>query len=239
MILVENIKNTYRVPDSFIKFNYVSKSYLIITAAHMDSSRNEDYEKSVRSILPFSKKFENIFLLECFSKNMEDLEYLRKYNIEIVISDLDNYYESYGINEFLHINNFLNQKRFISDHDTILKLTGRYLVKNNNLIKMLPLNRKRILAKLDGDIWDRFTGNNNNGVHTFYFAFKKIEMSYFIIHLLQQKLLNPPSKDFKYHIEWVLKDYISIIESKSEYKFYSGELGVETNFKSNGWKVLT
>jgi hypothetical protein len=209
----------------------------------MDSSRNEDYEKSVRSILPFSKKFENIFLLECFSKNMEELEYLRKYNIEIVISDLDNYYESYGINEFLHINNFLNQKRFISGHDTILKLTGRYLVKNNNLIKMLPLSRKRILAKLDGDIWDRFTGNNNNGVHTFYFAFKKIEMSYFIIHLLQEKLLNPPSKHFKYHIEWLLKDYISIIESKSESesesKFYSGELGVETNFKSNGWKVLT
>ena len=84
-----------------------------------------------------------------------------------------------------------------------------------------------------------FSRSSNSFPLSFYFAFKKIEMSYFIIHLLQQKLLNPPSKDFKYHIEWVLKDYISIIESKSEYKFYSGELGVETNFKSNGWKVLS
>lgn len=209
----------------------MSKKYLIITSAHLDSSRNEDYEKSIKSIIPFSKNFDKIFLLECVSKNIDDLEYLSKYNIEIIISGSENYYKNYGVNEFLHIDSFLKTQTYIKEDDTILKLTGRYLIKNENLIKRLPLINERILTKLDGDIWDKYTGNNNIGVHTFYFAFKKVEMSYFISHLIKTNMIESMT-----HIEWMLKDYISTMES---YTFYDGEMGVETNFRCNGLKVIT
>jgi hypothetical protein len=207
------------------------KNYLIITSAHLDSSRNKDYENSIKSCILFSKKFDKIFLLECVSKNMDDLEYLKKYDIEIVISDLVNSYENYGINEFLHINQFLKKQTHIKNDDTIVKLTGRYIIKNDNLLKRIPLNSERILAKLDGDIWDKHTGNNNNGVHTFYFVFKKIEMSKFILHLFDSKIVESSR-----HIEWILKDYMSLIENS---EFYDGEMGVETNFRCNGWRILT
>jgi len=211
---------------------YMNKKYLIITAAHLDSSRNEDYENSIKSIMSFYQKFDRIFLLECVSKKMDELEYLNKYPIEIVISDFQNHYENYGINEFLHINLFLKKQTYIKEDDTIVKITGRYLMKNDNLLKRIPLNNERILAKLDGDIWDKYTGNNNFGVHTFYFAFKKIEMSHFISYLFKTKLIESTK-----NIEWILKDYIiSNIENSS---FYDGEMGVETNFKCNGLKVIT
>jgi|688.fasta_scaffold407751_2 hypothetical protein len=210
---------------------YMNKKYLIITAAHLDSNRNEDYENSIKSIMSFYQKFDRIFLLECVSKKMDELEYLNKYPIEIVISDFQNHYENYGINEFLHINLFLKKQTYIKEDDTIVKITGRYLMKNDNLIKRMPLNNERILAKLDGDIWDKYTGNNNIGVHTFYFAFKKIEMSHFISYLFKTKLIESTK-----HIEWILKDYITSMENSS---FYEGEMGVETNFKCNGLKVIT
>lgn len=209
----------------------MSKKYLVITAAHLDSNRNGDYEKSIKSVMSFSENFDKIFLLECVSKNIDEMEYLKRYNIEIIISDLENYYKNYGINEFLHIDFFLKKQTYIKEDDTILKLTGRYLIKNENLIKRLPLKNERILAKLDGDIWDKHTGNNNIGVHTFYFAFKKIEMSHFISYLIKTKLIESTK-----HIEWILKYYISTIEPSG---FYDGEMGVETNFKCNGLKVIT
>lgn len=210
----------------------MSKKYLIITAAHLvDSNRNEEYENSIRSVITFSKNFDKIFLLECVSKKIEELEYLKKYDIELAISELENRHQNYGINEFLHIEHFLKTQTYIEEDDTILKLTGRYLIKNDNLIKRIPLNKERILAKLDGDIWDKYTGNNNIGVHTFYFAFKKIEMINFISHLKKTGLIEENR-----HIEWSLKDYISSIEPSG---FYTGEMGVETNFKCNGLRVIT
>jgi len=51
----------------------MSKKYLIITSAHLDSSRNEDYENSIKATIPFSENFDKIFLLECVSKNIDDL----------------------------------------------------------------------------------------------------------------------------------------------------------------------
>jgi hypothetical protein len=86
------------------------------------------------------------------------------------------------------------------------------------------------LAKLDGDIWDNITGNRNRGVHTFYIIFKKNVISNFISYIINNNLMNS-----KNPIEWILKDYMSI----NNETFYDGELGVETNFSSNGWKILT
>lgn len=212
-------------------YSYMSKSYLIITAAHLDSSRNKDYENSIISAISFSENFDKIFLLECVSKNIDELEYIKRYNVEVVISEFENNYENYGINEFMHIDSFLSKNPYIKEDDTILKLTGRYIIKNDNLIKKIPLKKESILAKLDGDIWDKYTGNNNIGVHTFYFAFKRIEMSNFISYLVKKNLM-----ESNIHIEWILKDYISTIESSA---LYDGEMGVETNFKCNGLKVIT
>ena len=207
----------------------MSKSYLIITAAHLNSDRNSEYESSLKSVSQFSSFFNKIFLLECVSKNIEDLEYLKKYGVEIIISDSDNSNPNCGINEFLHIDSFLKINNEIKEQDNIVKLTGRYLLKTDSVLKKIPFDRN-ILAKLDGDIWDNITGNRNRGVHTFYIIFKKNVISNFISYIINNNLMNS-----KNPIEWILKDYMSI----NNETFYDGELGVETNFSSNGWKILT
>jgi effector-binding domain-containing protein len=203
--------------------------YLIITTAHINIERNIEYEKSLKSILEFSNIFDKIFLLECFSKNMNDLEYLKKFNIEIVISDFDNSKPNYGINEFIHIDNFLKKTDYINNDDYIVKITGRYILKTNNFLKQIPFNGN-ILAKLDGDIWDSFTGNNNRGVHTFYIIFKKEIIHNFISYIENNNLTYTMDP-----VEWIIKDYM-LINNES---FYNGELGIETNFSSNGWKIIT
>lgn len=204
------------------------KNYVIITSAHSNSDRNYEYESSLISILNFSDFFDKIILLECVSKNIDDLEYLKKYGIEIVISDFENSNQNYGINEFLHIDGFLKKNHEIKAEDNIIKITGRYHLKNDILLKKIPFE-SNIVAKLDGDIWDIFTGNNNRGVHTFYIIFKKIYISGFISYITNNNInsMDP--------IEWMLKDYMSM----NNEKFYDGELGIETNFSINGWKILT
>lgn len=207
----------------------MSKNYLIITAAHLNSDRNSEYENCLKSILKFSSFFNKIFLLECVSKNIEELEYLEKYDVEIIISDFDNSNPNYGISEFLHIDGFLKKSHEIKEEDNIVKLTGRYILKTDSFLKKIPFD-KNILAKLDGDIWDNITGNNNRGVHTFYIIFKKNVISNFISYIINNNLIN--SRD---PIEWILKDYMSI----NNETFYDGELGVETNFSSTGWRIIT
>lgn len=207
----------------------MSKSYLIITAAHLNSDRNSEYERSLKSIFQFSSFFDKIFLLECVSKKIEDLEYLKNYGVEIIISDFDNSNTNYGINEFLHIDCFLKNNIEIAEEDNIVKITGRYLLKTDSILKKIPFNGN-ILAKLDGDIWDNITGNRNRGVHTFYIIFKKNFISNFISYIIDKNLINSIDP-----IEWMLKDYMSI----NNEAFYEGELGVETNFSGNGLKVIT
>lgn len=207
----------------------MNKKILIITSAHINSDRNKDYIESLESIMDYSNFFDRIFILECFSKKMSDLEYLKKFNIEIVLSEFDNSNKNYGINEFLHIKSFIENNKEIGIDDYIFKITGRYKINGDYLLNAIPFNGN-ILAKLDGDIWDKLTGNKNRGVHTFYFLFKKNFIKDFIQYINDNNLIN--SKD---PVEWIVKDYML----EKDENFYNGLLGVETNFSGNGWKILT
>jgi hypothetical protein len=198
-------------------------NYLIITSAHSDNSRNLDYKNSLNDTLKFKHYFDKIYILECVSKNIYDLDYLKSDDVEIIISEFDNsYVGNYGINEFTHINTFISNSK-ITDDDYIIKLTGRYTITNDKLLSLIP-TKYDVIAKYDGDVWDSITGNNNKGVHTFYFIFKKFIMNDFIKYLHDTNNINKTT-----HIEWLFKNYI---ETQNNSLFYSGEMGVFTNFKN-------
>jgi hypothetical protein len=111
-------------------------------------------------------------------------------------------------------------------------MTGRYMLQNDNLLKLLPLDFD-IVAKKDNDIWGSdFTGDSK-GVHTFYMMFKKR-----IIREIVNKVDFKDDADYlkDYCLEWIIKDYML---SNSKSKFYEGIMGIITNFNLNKGKLLT
>ncbi len=150
------------------------ENHLIITTATLSEDDNSpryseeirinDYIESFNSILPFKDLFKSITLIETISK--EKVIYLEKSGFNIYYSDFDNHFDNKGRNEINHIYNFLVNNN-IDDNDYVIKLSGRYKIKNDNLIKNL---KHDFIAKNDADIYQR-----GKGVHTFFYAFKKFK----------------------------------------------------------------
>lgn len=125
-----------------------------------------------------------------------------------------------------HIHDFLKNSQ-IKDDDLIIKITGRYLIENINILDI----NSDFIAKYDGDIY-----KYDKGVHTFYFGFKKKLFNEFIDFL--KSAIN---KNDNLCIEWLVKDFMiskNIDILKNNYK-----LGVTTCLYSkeiNKWtRVLS
>lgn len=150
------------------------ENHLIITTATLPKDDNSprsseeirinDYIGSFNSILPFKDSFKSITLIETISK--EKVIYLEKSGFNTYYSGFDNHFDNKGRNEINHIYNFLINNN-MDDKDYITKLTGRYKIKNDNLIKNLSHD---FVAKNDADIYQQ-----GRGVHTFFYAFKKFK----------------------------------------------------------------
>lgn len=205
-------------------------NYLIITSAHKKEDleiRKKDYLESITKILSYKEIFDKIFILECLAK--DGLEYLKLDDkIEVHYSESENFYKNYGLNELLHINNFLQKNDYIKNDDNIVKITGRYLLVNDNFLKQIPTDYD-IIAKNDGDIW----GNNSRGVHTFYLIFKKNVFKELIDNI---DFTNDVSFMETYCVEWLVKEYM--LKNNNSH-FYEGKMGIITNFSLNNLKVLT
>ena len=205
-------------------------NYLLITSAHKNEDlerRKVDYLESLKTILPFKDLFDKIYILECLSNI--DLSYLKiDDKIEIHYSDSENFYVNYGLNELIHINNFLQKNNEVSGDDTVVKITGRYFLSNDEFLKQLPTSYD-IIAKNDGDIW----GNNSRGVHTFYMIFKKSVFNQLVSGI---NLVRDVNHLKTYCVEWLVKEYMNI---NTNSHFYNGKMGIITNFSLNGLQVLT
>ena len=150
-----------------------------------------DYKNSFEYALKFKNKFDSITIVETVSK--EKVVELEESGINVYYSKFDNSFVNKGLNEMFHIYDFL-QNSSINENDLIIKITGRYLIKNDNILNV----RSDFIAKYDGDI---YTGDR--GVHTFFFGFKKMLFTEFI------KLLDVRNNNYDTTcIEWLMKDFI-------------------------------
>ena len=169
----------------------IPKAICLSTLGYSYEQRMNDYKQSFEYALKLKDKFDSITIIETVSK--EKVVELEESDIKVYYSNFDNSFVNKGLNEMFHIQDFLNNSN-IDDNDLIIKLSGRYLIINENILNI----NLDIIAKYDGDIYGL-----NKGVHTFLFGFKKKLFNEFINFL-----------DVKKHnydltcIEWLVKDFI-------------------------------
>jgi|GEM_PF-2334810 len=168
--------------------------HLIITTANIEHSykqRKEHYIQSIEGCLKYAHLFDSYTVLECVSENEE---YLNCYNT--VYSAEGNFYNNKGLNEMNHLRSFLNKSAF-GDNQSIIKLSGKYLIKDDYFLnKVLELQtRYDSILKNDNDVYE------GNGYHTFFYYMKKKVLMDSINSLEFSLNNNRP-------IEWDIKDFL-------------------------------
>lgn len=203
----------------------IPKELCSLNLGYSYEKRMSDYKDSFEYVLKLKDKFNTITILETVSK--EKVDELENSGINVYYSNIDNSFKNKGINEILHIQDFLKNSN-INDDDIVIKLSGRYLIENDNILSI----NSDFIAKYDGDIYP-----GDRGVHTFFFGFKK-KLFFQFVSMLNISSINTYEKIC---IEWLIKDFmisknISILNN-------SYKLGVVTCLYSkemNRWtKVST
>ena len=145
-------------------------NYLLITSGHIDNEEKiKDYIKSFETVSIISKYFDEVFIIECCSK--EKVYYLEDTNFKVYYSPLYNTHSNKGYNQFKHVQNFLKSTDLIHNQSNIIMMTGRYYVTSDSFIKIaleLLNSNKNIVAKTDQDLYP-----GAPGVHTFYIGYTK------------------------------------------------------------------
>ncbi len=195
--------------------------HLIITTANIQehySERKEQYLSSINQALKFNYLLDSCTILECVSAH-ED--YLDNYNT--YYSKVKNVFPEKGLNEMQHLKDFIAQSSF-QPTDTIIKLTGRYLLEDSTFF-----NKVRLLSdffdsifKDDSDIYE------GKGYHTFLYAMKKDRFLQTINSLEFSKTNLDP-------IEWGVKAFLK----DKDRNYLLNRLGVKAFQGAYGEKVFS
>lgn len=194
--------------------------HLIVTAANIQENyniRKALYIKSIESVMKYDYLFNSYTILECASPKVD---YLEGYNIHY--SKVQNVFPEKGLNEMQHLKAFIEQSG-LKENDTIIKLTGRYLLEDNsffNKVKLLIEDYDSIF-KDDSDVYE------GRGYHTFLYCMKK---SRFLDTINSLHF----SKDNMDPIEWGVKDFLK--EKTRNYEI--ARLGVIAYQGAAGEKVF-
>ena len=161
------------------------------------SERKKQYIDTFNSVKQFKDNFKTITILETVSK--EPIDFLDESGFNVYYSKKDNFFLNKGLNEMIHINDFIKN---IDENEFFLKISGRYLINNLNLIKYIKNDKIKIIAKNSADIYV----GNYNGVHTFYFL-SNIKKFYEFYNYINLDFTKNDDKQW-ICIEWILKDFI-------------------------------
>jgi hypothetical protein len=183
------------------------KKHLVITTAHFSESecihngfdyndRIREHTESFQKINNIKNEFDSITIVE--TRSFENLDYLEKTGFDIFLSKKPNYFLNKGLNEIFHMKNFIDSNQNIAETDLIVKLSGRYKIENDNLLKYTDFD---CVAKNDLDIYD-----SGKGVHTFYYSIRKKTFNEFYNHVSLDFNNNYYKKDIC--LEWELKDFL-------------------------------
>jgi hypothetical protein len=176
--------------------------HLVITSANFPREQSQaqlgypfelrvaDYLTSFHHALRFQKRVDSITILETVAR--KPIDFLEQSGIPVHYSKCNNGYPNKGVNEVLHLWNFMSEKPIAND-DIIIKLTGRYVLLGLEILDHFT-DQIEVVAKNDGDIYDP----SNRGVHTFLWAFRKRFLGDFV-EQLDRASANP--------IEWHVKAF--------------------------------
>lgn len=137
--------------------------------------RSADYQTSFYHALRFRPQLDSLTVLETVSRERVDV--LEQSGIAVHYSKCNNGYANKGVNEALHLWNFLANQH-IQEDDIIVKLTGRYVLLNLDILRHFSAGIEAV-AKNDGDLYHP----SSRGVHTFLWAFRKSFLRDFVSQL--------------------------------------------------------
>jgi hypothetical protein len=134
--------------------------YVISTSANLLDSYGDRKKEYLRGLTSVIEHYEiNPYIIESYGTN-----YLAEHYTGTVRYSINK-----GINEFIHIDNFLktiNHK--LNDDDDIIKTTLRYQITSPELIDQVKQNTHDVYCKSSADIY----GPGDTGVHSFLFSMK-------------------------------------------------------------------
>ena len=154
------------------------KKYLIITSALNTPKLNSDqlvirladYRSGFYHVLRFKDNFDTITLIECLSKeNIKEFEEFKDLGINTYYSTFDNHHKNKGANELCHIWDFIKED-FIDEEDIIVKITGRYILNDVNILTYFNDNNIDVVVKTDKDVYHN---SASTSVHSFFLAVEK------------------------------------------------------------------
>jgi hypothetical protein len=160
------------------------------TLGHPHEVRLSDYLSSFYHALRFKGHFDSMAIIETVA--ITRLSFLENSGIPVYYSTFDNRYANKGVNEVLHIWDFIQQGKFQED-DVFVKLTGRYLLSNVDILGYFTPEIE-LVAKNDGDLYHP----SSRGVHTFLYGFRK---SFFRQFIARFDRASPDP------IEWAIKAF--------------------------------
>jgi hypothetical protein len=106
---------------------------ILFTSALIDfffDQRKNEYTQSFEVLKSFGLE-ENIHIIECTAKFDT---FLDKLTSKVFYTNQNYKYKNKGVNEILNIKFFLDN-HLIDDEETIIKLTGRYILQDNSFIE--------------------------------------------------------------------------------------------------------
>lgn len=186
----------------------MKKILLIHSAAYPQGHLNNDYQvrrsdylSSFYHALRHKDKFDNIWIVETFSKSPVD--FLDNCGIPVFYSPFANN-RSLSMNELLHTKEFVDQD-WIDDDDIIIKITGRYILCDTRILDYFK-DGIDFVAKDSDDLWKWASHVNdeygNGGVHTFLYGFRK---KFFKEIVDFANFINKPGQRDKLQIEHFVK----------------------------------
>lgn len=173
---------------------------LIYTSANINflyEIRKNEYIDSFNELIKYFNP-NDIYILECFSKNEE---YLNNLSSNIYYNTNIGYFKNKGVKEITAIKNFLLKYNF-DDDDLITKITGRYKLLSN-----------RYINSINNDDYDGyFKMGENNQLFTGLFSLKFKYLLDFInnidLTIMEKNMIN---------LEKLIYDYV--INNKLNVKF--------------------
>lgn len=161
--------------------------------------RIAEYQKAYNQLIKFFKK-EDISVIECYANDANDIRSILNCENVFVTKTHRCEIRNKGVLEILGMMKFLNQSQ-IDDNDILLKITGRYILKNTEILQQMLHNDTAFVGKLVDNNLQVFTGCFLIRKNVLCNFFNSVNLDHMEKHMI--------------NFERTLKDYLFSIPDKS------------------------
>jgi hypothetical protein len=175
---------------------------IMYTSAMIPLKKEEriaEYQKAYNQLIKFFKK-EDISVIECYANDANDIRSILNCENVFVTKTHRCEIRNKGVLEILGMMKFLNQSQ-IDDNDILLKITGRYILKNTEILQQMLHNDTAFVGKLVDNNLQVFTGCFLIRKNVLCNFFNSVNLDHMEKHMI--------------NFERTLKDYLFSIPDKS------------------------